>query len=103
MHPVVFNLEMARTQEAVTEARKAVELEPLSPFHNSNLALSITANAITTMPSRSEQDARDRPKLPSGYMTLGGVYAQLGNYKQAIEQWIKAIQLSGGEERAKRK
>jgi tetratricopeptide (TPR) repeat protein len=33
-----FNLEMGRMQEAIVEGRKAVELDPLSPFYNAQLA-----------------------------------------------------------------
>jgi tetratricopeptide (TPR) repeat protein len=79
-----------------------VELEPLSPFHNSNLAIKYYSqrdynHAIEQANKTLEIDPNYLPAI----WTLGGVYAQLGNYKQAIEQWIKAIQLSGGEERAK--
>jgi len=93
---------MGRTQEAVTEARKGVELDPLSPLHNLTLGWAYYYqrdynHAIEQTNKTLEID----PNYPKAIALLGDIYAHFGNYKQAMEQWIKVEQLSGGEERAK--
>jgi tetratricopeptide (TPR) repeat protein len=41
------------------------------------------------------------PNYPQAVGYLGLVYEQMGNYKQAMEQWIKVAQLEGHEARAR--
>ena len=97
-----FNLEMGRSQEAITECRKAVELDSFSSLYNDGLAY---VYFMTRDYKRSIEQAHKTleidPKYLRAVLILGSAYEQMGNYKQAMEQWIKAEQLDGDEARAK--
>ena len=91
-----------RTQEALAECRKAVELDPLSLLNNTSLAIEYYVardnfHAIEQAKLTLEID----PTYPAGVYSLALTYEQMGNYKGAIEQWIKSEQLKGHEGRAR--
>jgi serine/threonine protein kinase/Tfp pilus assembly protein PilF len=97
-----FNLEMGRMQEAIAEGRKAVELDPLSLFYNGQLASMYYydrdyARAIEQDNKTLEIDPKYAGAVP--YIALA--YQQMGNYNEAVEQWIKFEKLEGREDLAK--
>ena len=97
-----FELEMGRVQEAITECHKAVELDSLSLIYNNMLGEMYYFkrdynHAIEQQNKTLEID----PKYTDAVASLGNAYEQMGNYKQAMEQWVKLDQLQGHEARAK--
>jgi len=97
-----FNLEMGRMQEAVAEGRKAVELDPLSTFYNGQLADTYYHNRDYARTIEQENKTLEiDPKQAGAVVSTARAYAQMGNYKQAMEEWIKYEKLEGREERAK--
>jgi TolB-like protein/thioredoxin-like negative regulator of GroEL len=96
-----FNLEMGRSPEAITECRKAVELDSFSMIDNFILGRAYYHNrdydhAIEQFNKTLEID----PKFADAVANIGAAYEQMGNYKQAMEQYIKFEQLRGHESRA---
>jgi serine/threonine protein kinase/tetratricopeptide (TPR) repeat protein len=97
----VFAYEMGRSSEAIAECRKAVELDPLSPLLNYDLA---SAYYLARKYDQSLQQARRileiDPQYSEAIKTIGYVYEVTGNYKGAIDQWVKNEQVLGNEQRA---
>jgi adenylate cyclase len=97
-----FNLEMGKGQEAITECRKAVELDPFSLIDNVILGRAYYHNrdynhAIEQLNKTLEID----PKFADAVASIGSAYEQMGNYKQAMDQYVKFEELEGHESRAK--
>jgi serine/threonine protein kinase/tetratricopeptide (TPR) repeat protein len=96
-----FANEMGRSSEAIAECRKAVELDPLSPLYNYDLA---SAYYLAREYEQSLQQARRTleidPRYSEAIKMIGYVYEVTGNYKGAIEQWVKNEQVLGNEQRA---
>ncbi|HVS88220.1 MAG TPA: protein kinase [Candidatus Acidoferrum sp.] len=93
-----IEVSMGRTQGGLAECRKAVELDPLSVLNNWVLAAEYYFardynHAIEAANKTLEID----PKYPGAVSVLGLAYEQMGNYKQAMEQWVKFEQLQGRE------
>jgi serine/threonine protein kinase/tetratricopeptide (TPR) repeat protein len=96
-----FDTEMGRPQEAIIEYRKAVELDPLSSLYNGGLVRAYyNGRDYTHAIEQANKTLEINPEQVDAVETLGGAYEQMGNYKQAMEQWIKADQLKGHEARA---
>jgi tetratricopeptide (TPR) repeat protein len=96
-------MEMGRIQEAVTEGRKAVELDPLSSFYNSMLGYTYYYqrdynHAIEQQNKTLEID----PNHLGAIWCIGQAYEQMGNYKRAVEQWAKFEHLRDNDSRAKK-
>jgi eukaryotic-like serine/threonine-protein kinase len=97
-----FNDEMGKAQEAITECRKAMELEPLSLLYNTMLGFSYYfqrdyEHAIQQLNKALEID----PTYALAVEGIAETYWQMGNYKQAMDQRIKALHLWGDDVRAK--
>jgi len=97
-----FNLTECRISDAIVESKKAVELDPLSMFYNGqHEMLYIYARdpkAAIKEADRLLEIDRNTPLAPV-IKALG--YEQLGEYKEAIDWWIKGQTLGGHEDRAK--
>jgi serine/threonine protein kinase/tetratricopeptide (TPR) repeat protein len=96
-----FNSVMGRAQEAIAECRKAVELDPLSLLNNYVLGntyyLAREYDKALQQASRTlEIDGR----YYHAFSLIGSVKQTTGDYKGAMEQWIKAEQMRGNEKRA---
>jgi len=93
---------MGRGSEAIAESRKALELDPLSLRVNFDLA---NAYYLAREYSQSLQQANRTleidPKYPEAIQCIGWVYEVTGNYKGAMEQWMKNEEVLGNEKRAK--
>ena len=101
-----FNGEMGRLQEAIVEARKAVELDPLSLQYNFGLSV---IYFFARDYEQSLQQARRTLEIDPNYSLaieqIGAIYEARGDYKAAIEQWVKDDQVLGdlrGAEEVKR-
>ncbi|WP_353069710.1 tetratricopeptide repeat protein [Tunturibacter empetritectus] len=89
---------MGRFPEALVEARRAVEEDPLSLSVNSNAGWTFCLaghyeEAIQTLNKAIDID----PSFPRTHFRLGDVYETRGLYDQAITEFTHAVQLSGGD------
>jgi len=88
---------MGRLDEAITEKKQALEVDPLSPLMNANSA---TAYYLKGRYSEAIEQARKAialdPGFAAGYWSLGLAYEQQSNYEEAIEALQKATVLSSG-------
>ena len=87
---------VGRLDEAVQEAEKALELDPVS--HNANLTLARVFyysrrydEAITQSKILLEMD----PNFSGGHSIIANVYEQLGRYDDAIERYVLSGSLTG--------
>jgi tetratricopeptide (TPR) repeat protein len=97
-----FNMEMGRMQEAIAEGRKAVELDPFSLLYNGQLAEAYYHNRdYAHTVEQNNKTLEIDPKYSWAVAGIGQAYQQMGNYKEAVAQWIKFDELEGHEERAK--
>lgn len=89
---------MARFPEAVSEARRAVQEDPLSLIVNSNAGWTFCLaghydEAVQTLTKAIEVD----PNFPRTHFRLGEVYETRGLYDNAIVELSQAVRLSGGD------
>jgi TolB-like protein/tetratricopeptide (TPR) repeat protein len=97
-----IKLGMHSTQEGLAECRRAVELDPLSVLNNWGLTSEYYfARDYHHAIEQANKTLEIDPKYPEAVEYLGLAYEQLGNYQQAMEQWIKIEQLQGHEARAR--
>jgi serine/threonine-protein kinase len=97
-----FDINVGKTQAAIVEARKAVELEPMSGL--SNVSLQMAYYYARDYNRAVEQAAKTLETDPNNYQSvlfLGSTYEQMGDYQRTMEQWAKAEQLEGSESHAK--
>jgi eukaryotic-like serine/threonine-protein kinase len=91
-----FNGEMGRLQESLVECRKAVELEPLSLQYNFCLGMGYF---FARDYDQSLQQLRRTLEIDPNYSLaiegMGAVYEARGDYKAAIERWVKDDQVLG--------
>jgi DNA-binding winged helix-turn-helix (wHTH) protein/TolB-like protein/Flp pilus assembly protein TadD len=90
---------MGRFGEAIAEAKRAEAEDPLSLTISTNIGLiSYLAGqndqAIEAFKKAIEID----PNFPRAHFRLGNAYRQKGLYQQALAEYQKAVQLSGGGE-----
>ena len=92
---------MGRAQEAVAECRKAVELDPLSLLNNYVFG---NTYYLVREYDKALQEASRTLEIDGRYYhvftLIGSVKQTTGDYKGAMEQWIKAEQMRGNEKRA---
>ena len=98
----MFDVQMGRIQEMLTECRKAVELDPLSLSYNSMLGEAyLYARDYTHAIEQENKTLEIDPKYSRAVFDLAFIYESMGDYKKAMEQWIKSEELQGHETRAK--
>jgi tetratricopeptide (TPR) repeat protein len=98
----LFANEMGRSSEAIAQCRKAVELDPLSLLRNVHLANSYSlAREYGQALQQANRTLEIDPRYSEAIKTIGYVYEVTGNYKGAIEQWVRNEQVLGNEQRAK--
>jgi tetratricopeptide (TPR) repeat protein len=91
------NYEAGRFAQAVKDFAQAVKLDPQSPEAHYALARALTktaktAAAIDTFKQLLNLNPADELKIWSYYL-MGGAYSDLGQYKEAIENYREAIKL----------
>ena len=96
-----IEVSMARTQEGLTECRRAVELDPLSGRSNLSLAFEYYwARDYDRAIGQANKTLELGLKYPQAVIALAMAHEQMGNYKQAMAEWIEAERLRGDEVRA---
>jgi len=91
-----YLIAIGRSEEGIEQARKALELDPLSLMINSNLGWSYYLvrrydDALHQFQATLELDTNFGP----AHLNLGRVYEQKGNVAEAISEMKKGISLSG--------
>jgi serine/threonine protein kinase/tetratricopeptide (TPR) repeat protein len=97
-----FNVTECRVSDAIVESKKAVELDPLSMFYNAQYEM-LYIYARDPKAAIKEADRLleiDRNSLLAPAIKALG-YEQLGDYKEAIDWWMRGQTLGGHEDRAK--
>jgi eukaryotic-like serine/threonine-protein kinase len=94
--------EMGKSSEAIAECRKAIELDPLSLLYNFDLASTYyLARQYDQSIQQANRTLEIDPRYSEAIQAIAWVYEATGNYKGAIEQWVKNEQVLGHDKRAK--
>ena len=92
---------MGRMPEALAEAKRAQELEPLSLIISAGLGEAFcTAQQYDTGIAQLKKTLEMDPNFVPALVTLGSVYTQRGMFREAISMLEKATALSQGQQRA---
>ncbi len=87
---------MKRNAEAIAEAERAQQLDPLSPMISTNVGNSyVLARQYDIAISRLRNTVSLFPEFSIGFGCLGDAYMANGNYEQAIAAYQKWMTLSG--------
>ncbi len=94
-----FNLAvMGRLSEAMSEAKLAQAADPLSPIIGTNAAwVYFLARQNDQAIAVLQQIIEISPNFPRAHFRLGNIYEGEGRYRQAIEEYEKAVQYSDGD------
>ena len=88
---------VGRHKEALAEAERARELDPLSLITNALFGMFLfQARQYDAAVEQLQKTIRMNPHFWVGYLHLGKVYEQKGMYREAIEEFTKARDLSEG-------
>jgi TolB-like protein/Tfp pilus assembly protein PilF len=92
---------MGRFEEAITQAKKALELDPLSAETNKGLgATYFWAGQYDDAIAQYLKTVDLDPRIPDTYDFLSDAYARKGMYKEALAKEQKFLRLLGDEEGA---
>ncbi|HEX5031095.1 MAG TPA: protein kinase [Candidatus Eisenbacteria bacterium] len=87
---------MGRHDEAIAEARRGQELDPLSPIISAIAAwIHYEAGRYEETVERCRRDLEMNP-IPQYYLFMGLALTQLGEYDEAIASFERGVSLSGG-------
>jgi TolB-like protein/Tfp pilus assembly protein PilF len=88
---------VGRHKEALAEAERARELDPLSLITNALFGMFLfQARQYDAAVEQLQKTIRTNPRFWVGHLHLGKVYEQKGMYREAIEEFTKARDLSEG-------
>ena len=92
---------MHRFDEAMREAKRAEELDPLSSGWKSNIALvHYYARHFDGAEERYRQLTRSDPDLPGPHLGLYNIYSRTGKESEAVAELQKGLALQGADELA---
>jgi eukaryotic-like serine/threonine-protein kinase len=92
-----FLLPLGRVDEALTEMRRALELDPLDPFYNSLLGYLLNTTGQFEAAVSQFQHAVDLdPTFPFSHMLFSIALTTMGRPEEAVTAARKANELSGG-------
>jgi len=92
-----FLYPLGRVEQALTEMRRALELDPLDPFYNSLLGYLLHAAGQSEPGAAQLQHAIDLdPTFIFSYLLLSIIFAADGRIDEAVAVAEKANELSGG-------
>lgn len=88
---------MGRHEEAIAESRRAVELDPVSVLHLSNLGwVYYMAHQYDPAIEYLQRSLEFEPDHTDGHRGLGETYVQKGMYDEAIAHMQKYVELTEG-------
>jgi TolB-like protein/DNA-binding winged helix-turn-helix (wHTH) protein/Tfp pilus assembly protein PilF len=89
---------VGRHKEALAEAERARELDPLSLITNALFGMFLfQARQYDAAVEQLQKTIRMNPHFWVGHLHLGKVYEQKGMYREAVEEFTKARDLSEGD------
>jgi len=92
---------MHRLDEAMREAERAAELDPLSPGWKSSIALlHYYARHFDAAEEQYRQLTRSDPDLPGPHLGLYNIYSRTGKESEAVAELQKGLALQGADELA---
>jgi serine/threonine protein kinase len=92
---------MHRFDEALKEAQRGVELDPLSPGEKSMVALvHYYARRYDAAGEQYRQITRSDPDVPGPHLRLYDIYSRTGKESEAVAELQKGLALQGAEELA---
>jgi serine/threonine protein kinase/Flp pilus assembly protein TadD len=93
-----FLLPLGRLEEAMTEMRRALELDPLDPFYNSLLGyLLYVTRQFEPAAAQLQHAVELDPTFFFSYWMLSVVLVAMGRFDEAVAAAEKANELSGGD------
>jgi len=93
----IYFANVGRHEEASIEAKRAVELDPLSLLMNMTPALaSYLARDYDAAVEHLQKIIDMEPNFPGAHSVLGNVYLQQGLFEQAMVEYQKVLELSKG-------
>jgi len=87
---------LSRLDEALAEARRAVELEPLSPIINRNYGdCLVDARRFDEAIEQYRKTIEIEPNFATAQFFLARAYEGKGSYDQAIDEYVKSAEVMG--------
>ena len=86
---------LGRTEEGLREARRAIDLAPLSFYDDYPIWVFILAHRYDLALDRTQATMQNRPNWVWGHYNLAQIYEQTGKTDEAIQEFIKAEELFG--------
>jgi TolB-like protein len=92
---------MHRVDEALKAAKRAEELDPLSPQWKSSIALvHYYAHRFNDAEEQYRQLTANNPDLPGPHLGLYNIYSRIGKESEAVSELQKGLALQGADELA---
>jgi eukaryotic-like serine/threonine-protein kinase len=96
-----YLMEMGRNEEAISEAKRALELDPLSLPINTQMGDALAlARKVDESIEQLKKTVQMDPNFPGAHWSLGEVFIQRKMYSEAVAEWQTAMKLSGNEPQA---
>ncbi len=86
---------LGRTEEALVEARRAVEIEPFSFYTDYPVWVFILARRYDLALERTLETVQARPNWVWGHYALAQIYEQTGKTDDAVQEFLKVDELFG--------
>ena len=85
-----------RFEQAIAEAQRSQELDPLSPFVRTTFCLDLwLARRYAEAVEKCQQALELDPNFSHAHVNLVGIYMAMGKNEKAVEEYEKAASLSG--------
>lgn len=97
-----FYADVGKTADMLNECRRAAEIDQFSPIYNMSLTLAYIYSRDYGRAVQQGKKAIDmEPNNPTAINWLGYAYERMGNYKEAMEEWVKVAKVNGDDKYAK--
>jgi tetratricopeptide (TPR) repeat protein len=97
-----FYAAVGKTGDMLNECRRGVEIDQFSPIYNMSLTLAYNFSNDYGRAVQQGKKALDmEPTNPAAMTWLGYTYERMGNYNDAMEQWVKLAKVDGEDKYAK--